>query len=117
MFNLTSILEGMMQHALQSIAQSLGIDEPIAWLVLTIIIYLFFGFGRYIFDKDAWRFRDKVTGRFVKWETVLCFGTTGNICFFLLIHESMSSVDQYYWFLSLVMCTILTIIIGISTRK
>ena len=106
-----------MQHALQGIARLLGTDEPIAWVVLTIVVYFIFGFGGYKFNWGAMRVIDKSTGRFVKWERALFFGIASNVCVFWLMHGSMSSADKYYWFLGLMMCITLSIILGRLTRK
>ena len=89
--SLPSFLRQLQQHAIQSLIQSIGFDEPIIWFILTIAAYLAFGFGGCYFDSRVGRHRNISTGRFVKWETVLIFGTIPNSCILYLMHNSVTS--------------------------
>lgn len=114
---LTNLLENTIQHAIHSTIQLVGIDNPAGWFVLTIIAYLIFGFGGCVFDQRVWRFRDKSTGQFVKWEAVFFTGTVIDSFIIYLIYGDIGYVDRLSSISSLAICAILTIILGKSTRR
>ena len=62
-------------NPLEIIFEAFGMDVGFEWFGLTVAAYFIFGFGSCVFDRRAWRFRDTSTGRFIKWESALIFGT------------------------------------------
>jgi|LGVF01.2.fsa_nt_gb hypothetical protein len=114
---LTNLLENTIRHAIQSTIQLVGIDNPAGWFVLTIIAYLIFGFGGCVFDQRVWRFRDKSTGQFVKWEVVVFTGTVIDGFIIYLMYGFMGYVDKLSSISSLMICVILTIMLGKRTRR
>ena len=105
-------------NPLEVIFEAFGVNiGPFEWLILTIAAYFIFGFGCCVFDPRAWRFRDASTGRFIKWESVLIFGTLGGVLVMYGLFDTMSFWDKVGSIFGLLISVVLTIIFGISTRR
>ena len=105
-------------NPLEIIFEAFGMDVGlIGWFGLTVAAYFIFGFGSCVFDRRVWRFRDTSTGRFIKWESALIFGTIGDILIICGLYDTMGFWDKISSILGLLICIILTFIFGISTRK
>jgi hypothetical protein len=103
---------------LVSALEGMGIEiTPLTWFVIVFVSYFIIGFGPSIFDFKANRFRHKDTGRFIKWESALLFGTSTEILILFVEYKTMGFTDIVGAFFALIICIILTITLGISTRK
>ncbi len=105
-------------NPIESIVLALGINiGPVEWFIINIAAYFLVGFGGYVFDLRAWRFRNQSTGRFVKWETTLILGTATDIIIFYAMLENTTLMDKLSSIAGLILCILLTIRIGRSTRN
>ena len=103
---------------LEPALEGMGIEiTPLTWFAIVFVSYFIVGFGPSIFDFRANRFRDMDTGRFIKWESALLFGTLTEILILSVEYKAMSFIDIIGAIFALLICIILTIILGRSTRK
>ena len=108
----------MCMNPLEIIFEAFGMDMGlIEWFGLTVAAYFIFGFGSCVFDRRAWRFRDTSTGRFIKWESALIFGTIGDVLIIYGLYNTMDFLDKISSIFGLLICITLTVIFGRSTRK
>ena len=105
-------------NPIESIVLALGINiGPLEWFTINIAAYFIIGFGGCVFDPRVWRFRDQSSGRFVRWETPLIIGTTADIIIFCAMFENTTLMDKFSSIAGLMLCILLTIRIGTSTRN
>ena len=105
---------GILEPALEGI----GIEiTPLTWFAIVFVSYFIIGFGPSIFDFGANRFRDTDTGRFIKWESALLFGTLTEILILSVEYKTMGFIDIIGAIFALLICIILTIALGRSTRR
>lgn len=107
-----------MFNPIEIIADSMGIDLGIgSWFAVTILGYLFFGFGGCAFDFACMRFRDTSSGRFVKWEIPLIVGTLGDVLMIKGMADIMSIWEMVEAIVGLLICIGLTVMLGGFTRN
>lgn len=107
-----------MFNPVEMIADSMGMELGIgSWFAVTILGYLFFGFGGCVFDSTCMRFRNTSSGRFVKWEVPLFVGTIGDILMIKVMADTMSIGEIFEAVIGLLICIGLTVILGRSTRN
>lgn len=102
----------------EAIFEAFGMNVgPFEWFGLTILTYFLCGFGGCVFDLRVWRFRNTSTGRFIKWESALIFGTVGDLFVMSGLYNTMGFWEIISSIFGLLICIALTIVFGISTRK
>lgn len=107
-----------MFNPIEMITESMGMELGIgSWFAVTILGYLFFGFGGCVFDFTCMRFRDTSSGRFVKWEIPMVVGTFADVLLIYVMAESMSIWDKLEAIFGLIICIGLTVMFGWFTRS
>lgn len=102
---------------LEPVLEGIGIEiNPLTWFAIVFLSYFIIGFGPSVFDFRANRFRNTNTGRFIKWESALLRGTFAEFLILSVEYKTMGFINIIGALFALLICIILTIILGKSTR-